>query len=69
MTLFLLGPFTLPFALRSPKLTSNGRWIAAALILVYTIYLGWSLWRLVAQLTAGADPGTAEMIRLMMGRP
>ncbi|MBI5623997.1 MAG: hypothetical protein HY924_09480 [Elusimicrobia bacterium] len=69
MTLFLLGPFALPFALRSPKLTTNGKWIASGLIAAYGVYLCWSVWRLIQQVRMYGGSGSEEMIHLMMGRP
>ncbi len=39
MTVFALGPFSVPLIWRSPKLSMRGRWIATALTLAYTFYL------------------------------
>jgi hypothetical protein len=44
LAFFVLGPLVLPLVWRSPALGPRGRWIATALIAVYTIALGWLVW-------------------------
>ncbi|MBI4678938.1 MAG: zinc ribbon domain-containing protein [Elusimicrobia bacterium] len=68
LTLLLLGPFALPFALKSPKLTPTGRRAAVVLIAAYTGYLAWGCWRLFHQLQLGGSAGAADLM-LLLGRP
>jgi hypothetical protein len=44
LTLFVLGPFSLPLVWRSPAISPSGRWIGTALIVVYTVVLCWQVW-------------------------
>ena len=43
LTVFLMGPFSLVLVWKSPGMSSRGRWVATALILAFTVYLGYSL--------------------------
>lgn len=42
LTVLGLGPFSLYFVWRSPRLTPTGRWIGFILIGAFTAYLVWS---------------------------
>jgi len=44
LTLFVLGPLSLPLVWRSPVITERGRWIGTALIVAYTVALVWQVW-------------------------
>jgi len=44
LTLFVLGPLSLPLIWRSPAISPRGRWIGTALIVVYTVALIWQVW-------------------------
>jgi len=44
LTLFVLGPLSLPLVWRSPVISERGRWIGTALIVAYTVALVWQVW-------------------------
>ena len=44
LTLFVLGPLSLPLVWRSPVISPRGRWVGTALIVAYTIVLIWQVW-------------------------
>ena len=44
LTLFVLGPLSLPLVWRSPVISPRGRWIGTALIIAYTVALVWQVW-------------------------
>jgi hypothetical protein len=44
LTLFVLGPLSLPLVWRSPVIGERGRWIGTTLILAYTVALVWQVW-------------------------
>ena len=67
MTIFLMGPFTLPFALRSPRLSANGKWAASVLILAYGAYMVWATWRFIQQVMGGGGAGASDLM-LLLGR-
>lgn len=45
LALTALGPFVLPLVWRSPRLDRNGKWIASAGVIGFTVYLVWTLER------------------------
>jgi hypothetical protein len=45
LTLFALGPLSLPLIWKSPRLSKRGRLIATGLVLLFTAYLALSLKR------------------------
>ena len=47
LTLFVLGPLSLPLVWRSPVISRRGRWIGTALIVVFTVALIWQVWAAV----------------------
>ena len=44
LTLFVLGPLSLPLIWRSPAISPRGRWIGTGLIVAYTVALIWQVW-------------------------
>ena len=44
LTLFVLGPLSLPLVWRSPVISPRGRWIGTALIVAFTVALIWQVW-------------------------
>jgi len=44
LTLFVLGPLSLPLVWRSPVISPRGRWIGTALIVLFTVALIWQVW-------------------------
>ena len=44
LAVFVLGPLALPLVWRTPAWGPRGRWIATALILVFTALLCWQVW-------------------------
>ena len=44
LTLFVLGPLSVPLVWRSPAISPRGRWIGTALIVGYTVALVWQVW-------------------------
>jgi hypothetical protein len=44
LTLLVLGPLALPLIWKTPAWGPRGKWIATALLVVYTVALGWLVW-------------------------
>lgn len=66
MGLVILGPFALPLVFRSPKLTPNGRLVAAGLIVLYTLYLVWAIYRFFQNILGGG--GQMNDMMLLLGK-
>lgn len=39
LTLFAMGPFSLPMIWKTPKLSERGKWIGTGLLALYTIFI------------------------------
>lgn len=48
LTIFALGPFALPLVWKTPRWKKNGKLIASALVLLYTAWLVWTVYRWTA---------------------
>lgn len=65
LTVFILGPFSLPLVWRSPYMDKPAKWILSALILAYGLAVVWSLYWITMAMWASIE-SLNEANELMM---
>jgi hypothetical protein len=43
LALTALGPFVLPLIWKTPRLDRTGKWLASAIVIMFTVYIAWEL--------------------------
>ena len=52
LTLTVMGPFVLPLIWKTPRLDRTGKWLASAIVILFTVYLAWQSALLVGEIAS-----------------